>query len=541
MLDNYSQIEDKERVNYFGRGLEVLGGSLAKSSIGSVAGSELGQLTQIFHSKYATQQTSELNEAALPTLAKIENSSLLGLFLEHFSVPPPRDHILNNFVLDLPQRAENTQRNYLTDISDALVVKFFHYWDFPVEFNPIAQTLALMHALQRADVMIEQGKINADQAKEILKSALSLGQTLLVENNDKQLSQTTPGRELLEELLGPAFSVKSEDDRLELRLRPTPKAQCFEDFAKIGKSDRSMLNLLCSHFNSLMSSVDFWQQIFIHNKLMELYNFWKQRGNSENTIGRKFSSLLVFERHLKTIGLLKYSVVADITRPRLRPTAQITLTAVESKKLLDTSWRYARLAARKHNLADAYFDFRNCVMLHLLDLTAVRATALSTIRLKDINLDSATVVVKEKGRKTLTLPLTRAVVDLVIEYLPIRAAYLTVHPAKPGQQDYLFVTKRGLAMNSRSLSRIIDELAEQAGLKKNRLMGVTIGAHSIRRSVATQMRNNRAPIDDIKDMLGHVHASTTEIYTRAATLDNSRTQVRYHPRVKGKKNPFTDH
>jgi site-specific recombinase XerD len=61
-----------------------------------------------------------------------------------------------------------------------------------------------------------------------------------------------------------------------------------------------------------------------------------------------------------------------------------------------------------------------------------------------------------------------------------------------------------------------------------------IGFRRIRHAFATHMLRSGANIRLIKDMLGHVRLSTTQIYTHIAPEDLKAAFKKYHPRAKDK-------
>ena len=103
----------------------------------------------------------------------------------------------------------------------------------------------------------------------------------------------------------------------------------------------------------------------------------------------------------------------------------------------------------------------------------------------------------------------------------------TVTP-KRGEEDYLFLNRRGAHLTRVMVFYIVRELAEAAGISK------TISPHTLRHSFATHLLEGGANLRAIQAMLGHESIGTTQIYLH---LDNTRLReeiIAYHPRNRRK-------
>jgi integrase/recombinase XerC len=131
--------------------------------------------------------------------------------------------------------------------------------------------------------------------------------------------------------------------------------------------------------------------------------------------------------------------------------------------------------------------------------------------------------VVEKGRKQNVFPLKGYALRCLTDYLEIRAQLLARVGSSHSNREAIFYTVSGKTMNPRSLSRIIDTRAKQAGIKVNIGGRDTIGAHVIRRSGSTRYLQAGAPIESLAQLMNHSDISTTWRYVKGANLDLPKT------------------
>jgi len=134
------------------------------------------------------------------------------------------------------------------------------------------------------------------------------------------------------------------------------------------------------------------------------------------------------------------------------------------------------------------------------------------------NENGPTLRVLGKGRKTRLVPLSRASMLAVAEYLQKRGT------GKP--KDPIFLGDRG----GRLLPRIL-----QLNLKKYLItanLDPDYTPHKLRHSFATHLLDHGADIRVIQDLLGHASLATTQIYTKVSGAKSADTYRKAHPRDK---------
>lgn len=195
--------------------------------------------------------------------------------------------------------------------------------------------------------------------------------------------------------------------------------------------------------------------------------------------------------------------------PKIQPKVRTYLTEEQVAKVL---------ALRPEDLRGV----RDVAMFAFAYATGCRAVSIRLANIGDVNIDAGMVVITGKGGKqsvhALWVPAARA----LERYLRItRRSW-----ALPDEQA-LFVGRHGRRIGSTAISSAMDRLARQAGVPH-------FTVHTIRRSVATHVRDAGAPPEVPRDLLDHEDVKTTEKHYLAAndTL-RFRLLAMYHPMATG--------
>lgn len=165
---------------------------------------------------------------------------------------------------------------------------------------------------------------------------------------------------------------------------------------------------------------------------------------------------------------------------------------------------------------------RNRAMMEILYGSGLRVSELCTLERRRVNLDEMYLTVTGKGSKERMVPMSETAVEQTQLYLDERERQ-HADPAR-GEEDYLFLNRRGKHLSRVMVFYIVRDLAEGAGIKK------TISPHTLRHSFATHLLEGGANLRAIQQMLGHESIGTTEIYLH---LDRTRLReeiILHHPR-----------
>ena len=146
---------------------------------------------------------------------------------------------------------------------------------------------------------------------------------------------------------------------------------------------------------------------------------------------------------------------------------------------------------------------RNRAIIEVLFSCGLRVSELVTLKLSDLYLEEKFVRVIGKGNKERLVPIS----DKAIHELELWFSDRCHLDIKKGEEDYVFLNRRGSHLTRVMILIMIKRQAEEAGIKK------VISPHTLRHSFATALLKGGADLRVIQALLGHEDIGTTEIYT----------------------------
>jgi integrase/recombinase XerD len=166
---------------------------------------------------------------------------------------------------------------------------------------------------------------------------------------------------------------------------------------------------------------------------------------------------------------------------------------------------------------------RNKAMLETLYSCGLRVSELVNLKISCLYLDVGFIRVIGKGDKERLVPIGRD----AVKYIKIYKDDIRVHISiKKGEDDILFLNRRGSKLTRVMVFLILKELAKKAGITKS------ISPHTFRHSFATHLVEGGADLRAVQEMLGHESITTTEIYTHLDREYLRDTLQQFHPAFK---------
>jgi len=178
----------------------------------------------------------------------------------------------------------------------------------------------------------------------------------------------------------------------------------------------------------------------------------------------------------------------------------------------------------KTTSSDDLTDLRDRAIIETLFSTGLRVSELAVLTKEKVNLKSGEFSIKGKGGKTRLVFLSLKATEAINKYLKRREKKRKDNsPALFIRLDRRSKTKQAdLALSVRSIQRIIEKRAKQAGIVKK------VTPHSLRHSFATDLLLNGADIRSVQAMLGHSSIQTTQVYTHISNKQLKEVHKSFH-------------
>lgn len=163
---------------------------------------------------------------------------------------------------------------------------------------------------------------------------------------------------------------------------------------------------------------------------------------------------------------------------------------------------------------------RNKAIIETLFSCGLRVSELVNLKMSNIYKDEGFLRIFGKGSKERLVPISEKALKEIGWWFMDRNQMVI----KPGEDEYVFLNRRGAHLTRTMILIMVKRQAEEAGIKK------TISPHTFRHSFATCLLEGGADLRAIQAMLGHESISTTEIYTHIDTEKLRDEILNHHPR-----------
>lgn len=245
---------------------------------------------------------------------------------------------------------------------------------------------------------------------------------------------------------------------------------------------------------------------------VHLQNFleWiNELGMTPHTQARVLSGLKAFFKYLLFENILNADPSALVEGPKLGRKLPDTLSFLEIEQLLE---------AIDMSTSEGQ---RNRAILETLYSSGLRVSELTELKINNVYFDLGFLRIVGKGNKERLVPIGRD----ALKHIGIYIEQVRVHvPVKKGNENYVFLNRRGSKLSRVMIFTIIKKLAEEVGFKKN------ISPHTFRHSFATHLVEGGADLRAVQEMLGHESITTTEIYTHLDRDYLKQVIQEFHPR-----------
>jgi len=231
-------------------------------------------------------------------------------------------------------------------------------------------------------------------------------------------------------------------------------------------------------------------------------------GMTASSQARMISGIRTFYKYCLTEDISTTDPTTLLEAPKLKRALPDVLTFDEIENLIS------------HIDLSTAEGTRNKAIIETMYSCGLRVSEVVNLKLSQLYLDVGFIRVIGKGNKERLVPIG----DSAIKYINIyRITVRDQHPIAMGEEDILFLNRRGRRLSRVMIFIIIKDLVAKAGIDKK------ISPHTFRHSFATHLVEGGADLRAVQEMLGHESITTTEIYTHLDREFLRKTLEQFHP------------
>lgn len=242
--------------------------------------------------------------------------------------------------------------------------------------------------------------------------------------------------------------------------------------------------------------------------LQEFVKWIGDLGMTASSQSRIISGIRSFFKYCLLEHLVSKDPTLLLETPKLKRTLPDFLSVSEINRVLETV-----------DLSKPEGE-RNRAILETLYSCGLRVTELVNLRISSLYPDLGFIKVTGKGDKERLVPIGNTALKHISTY---RNQVRTHAHIKAGNEDILFLNRRGGKLTRQMIFIFLKELVRQSGIQK------TVSPHTFRHSFATHLVEGGADLRAVQEMLGHESITTTEIYTHLDREYLRETLKKFHP------------
>ena len=254
------------------------------------------------------------------------------------------------------------------------------------------------------------------------------------------------------------------------------------------------------------------------------------RGLDSRTVNMHLSVLSGFCRFLMKDGRLKSNPARLVSRPKMEKRLPVfyrddSMEEYFQKTDCNVSQENLELIRGGDRLSkDIYSRRLDRMIVSILYSTGIRRSELIGLTVGSVDFSRKTMKVRGKGDKMREIPLVPSLCEEISLYLQ---SVESMEGCKRSASDPLLVTAKGVKLYPMLVDRAIKSELGQVGSITGRK-----SPHVLRHSLATELLNEGADLNSIKELLGHSSLAATQVYTHNSIEKLKKVYVNAHPRAK---------
>ena len=254
------------------------------------------------------------------------------------------------------------------------------------------------------------------------------------------------------------------------------------------------------------------------------------RKEDPRTVNLHLSVLSGFCKFLMKNGHLKSNPARVVSRPKVEKRLPVFYREESMKEYFDRTEHDASEETLSLITGDdkvskqLYFRRLSRLIVSMLYSTGMRRSELIGLSIGNVDFSRKVMKVRGKGDKTREIPLVPSLCNEISLYLQ---SVETIEGRARSATDPLLVTVTGSKLYPVFVDRVIKSELGQVGSITGRK-----SPHVLRHSLATELLNEGADLNSIKELLGHSSLAATQVYTHNSVEKLKKVYLTAHPRAK---------
>lgn len=235
-----------------------------------------------------------------------------------------------------------------------------------------------------------------------------------------------------------------------------------------------------------------------------------EAGIAPRTVMKKISALKSWHRFLRKKGIVKGDIFAKVSTLKIDKKLPVFYKESEVSKLYNSE-----------TFPDTFEGERDKLLLRMLYETGMRRAEIAGLTESSIDLSARTIKVLGKRNKQRIIPIENELAQNIKRYLALKnKEYPDI--------EHFYITRKGTPLTTSHIYNIVKRYMSALSNADK------ISPHVFRHTFATEMLNEGANIDAVKELLGHSSLAATEIYTHVTREHLKETYKHAHPRANTK-------
>ena len=231
----------------------------------------------------------------------------------------------------------------------------------------------------------------------------------------------------------------------------------------------------------------------------------KEEGLSNRSINRKMSTLRTFYKYCLRENLIEKSPMTGIKALKQPKTLVKFVTETDINKV--SFGEEAEFSTQRDHL-----------LFELLYQTGMRQAELRGLEDSDVDKMDMQLKIHGKRNKDRLVPLSREMIQLIVQYQALRDATFTT------KADRLLLNDKGEEMSPSYVYNKVHHMLEGVTTLKQK------SPHVLRHTFATHLLDEGASLVAIQKLLGHENLATTQIYAHNTIEQLKKIHKQAHPK-----------